>query len=82
LGIDASLECRSHLPRDEVLRIRNATSARGVGDRGPGLADDGDQHVGGRELLLQHVRKVIAGRDLVDVEEDVVGLELALQPVA
>ena len=93
LGIDAPptstgmtricrLRARSHFQRDEVLRIDDAPVARGIGDAGPRLADDGEQHIGRGEALLQNLGKVVAWSNLLGVEKDVCLLELALQPVA
>ena len=84
LGIDAPPTSTGITlrPRSSAVATSNATksvgigdspAARGVADRGPRLAHDGDQRIGLRPAFFpEHLRKVVARSDPVDVEEHVV----------
>ena len=78
----ASLEGGRDFQGDEVLRIVDATVAGAVADAGPSGPDDGKQHIACGETLFENTRKGFAWGDVLGVQKNALGAELALQPVA
>ena len=73
-------ERRLDLKPHEVLWVIEPTPPGVVGCGEPAPPDHRDQHVAFRHLLVHHLDEVEAGRDVVNIHEQLVGGECLLQP--
>jgi len=76
---DVALERACRLESDEIIGVVQAPLAFSVGGAQPALADDGEQHAAGSDLLLDDAAKVAARLDSGDVHEDGIPAEALAQ---
>jgi hypothetical protein len=77
---DIALQGRLNLQADEVVGIFQATLPIMIGDREPTLTDQRQQHVAGPDRVGDHLGKLVAQLERVDILEDLLAAEVLDEP--